>query len=74
MKICHVEKISQNLLSRQHARGKDPGKMFRMGSVQLIIIHFYKLEKFKLATSGNINLVSSIGFIYGGIIAKEGHQ
>jgi len=50
MEICYFEKISQNLVSRQHAQANDHGKMFRMGSVHLIIIPFYKLEKFWLAT------------------------
>jgi len=50
MKICHFEKISQNPVSSQHAYVNDPGKMFRMESVLLVIIPFYKLEKFRLVT------------------------
>ena len=48
MKTCRFEKISRNLVSRQHAYANDPGKMFRMESVLLVIIPFYKLENFRL--------------------------
>jgi len=50
MKIFHFEKISQNLVSRRHAYANDPGKMFKMESVLLVIIPFYKLEKLQLVT------------------------
>ena len=50
MKIYHFEKISQNLVLRQHAYANDPGKMFKMESVLLIILPFYKLENFQLVT------------------------
>jgi len=50
MKIFYFEKISQNLVSRRHAYANDPSKMFKMESVLLVIIPFYKLEKFQLVT------------------------
>ena len=50
MKNFYFEKISLNSLSRWHAYANNPGKKLKMGNVLWLIIPFYKLEKFSMAT------------------------